>query len=52
MLLRSLQRALNRDDVGRRVIEKAVGPLFDNENNSEYLASGTIYVLKSKYRLM
>lgn len=48
LLMRSLQRALDRDDSGRRIIEMSAGPLFSNENDDEDLASGTIYVLRSK----
>ncbi|MCM8885323.1 MAG: GIY-YIG nuclease family protein [Candidatus Thiodiazotropha sp.] len=48
ILLRSLQRALNKDTAGRRIIETSVGPLFSDETDEEDLASGTIYVLRSK----
>jgi hypothetical protein len=48
MLLRSLQRALNKDDAGRRITEPVAGPLFSNQHSEEDLASGTIYVLRSK----
>ncbi len=47
-LLRSLQVALNKDEAGRRIIDKSFGPLFSSENDNEDLASGTIYVLRSK----
>lgn len=48
ILLRSLQRALNKDETGRRILEKSFGPLFSSEAGDEDLASGTIYVLRSK----
>jgi len=48
ILLRSLQVALNRDEAGRRIIDKSFGPLFSSESGDEDLASGTIYVLRSK----
>ena len=46
-MLRSLQRALNKDETGRRIIEISAGPLFDEAIDDEDLASGTIYVLRS-----
>lgn len=48
ILLRSLQRALNKDEAGRRITDKSLGPLFSSETGEEDLASGTIYVLRSK----
>lgn len=48
LLLRSLQRALYKDDASRRVSEPSAGPLFASENETDDLASGTIYVLRSK----
>lgn len=48
ILLRSLQRALNKDPAGRRITEPSAGPLFADEHNDEDLASGTVYVLRSK----
>ena len=48
LLLRSLQRALYKDDASRRVSEPTAGPLFASENEADDLASGTIYVLRSK----
>ncbi len=48
LLLRSLQRALDRDEAGRRIVELTAGPLFSDVSNEEDLASGTIYVLRSK----
>ena len=48
LLLRSLQRALYKDESGRRVTDPDLGPLFsgDWENTDE--ESGTIYVLRSQ----
>jgi len=48
LLLRSLQRALYKDDTSRRVSEPSAGPLFASESEADDLASGTIYVLRSK----
>src|SRR3546814_11473405 len=48
LLLRSLQRALYKDDASRRVSEPSAGPLFAGESDDGDLASGTIYVLRSK----
>ena len=48
ILMRSLQRALNKDDAGRRITDPAAGPLFSGEREQDDQASGTIYVLRSK----
>ena len=48
LLLRSLQRALYKDETSRRVSDPSAGPLFANEAADDDLASGTIYVLRSK----
>lgn len=48
MLMRSLQRALHKDAAGRRITDPAAGPLFAGESEDGDLASGTIYVLRSK----
>ncbi|WP_394693080.1 GIY-YIG nuclease family protein [Hyphobacterium sp.] len=48
MLMRSLQRALNKDEAGRRITEPVAGPLFGGEPIDGDEASGTIYVLRSK----
>ena len=48
ILLRSLQRALHKDPAGRRIIETAAGPLFEDEADTDDTASGTIYVLRSQ----
>jgi hypothetical protein len=48
LLLRSLQRALYKDEASRRVSEPAAGPLFSGEVDDDDSASGTIYVLRSK----
>jgi hypothetical protein len=48
LLLRSLQRALYKDETSRRVSEPTAGPLFSAESDEDDLASGTIYVLRSK----
>ncbi|HMO31346.1 GIY-YIG nuclease family protein [Enterovirga sp.] len=48
LLRRSLQRALYKDEAGRRITEPVAGPLFAGESTEGDLASGTIYVLRSK----
>jgi hypothetical protein len=48
LLLRSLQRALYKDEAGRRISEPNAGPLFGDELDEDDQASGTIYVLRSK----
>jgi hypothetical protein len=48
LLLRSLQRALYKDEGGMRITEPTAGPLFADENEEGDNASGTIYVLRSK----
>lgn len=48
MLMRSLQRALNKDDAGRRITDPTAGPLFSDQSSDGDEASGTIYVLRSK----
>lgn len=48
ILRRSLQRALYKDEAGRRLTDTDMGPLFSGEVAEGDLASGTIYVLRSK----
>lgn len=56
MLMRSLQRALHKDEAGRRISDPEAGPLFVREEQTPFSgqldeedsASGTIYVLRSK----
>jgi Meiotically up-regulated gene 113 len=48
MLKRSLERALQKDETGRRITEPTAGPLFSDQADEEDLASGLIYVLRSK----
>jgi hypothetical protein len=48
LLMRSFQRALHRDTAGRLINNPSAGPLFANEPADDDLASGTIYVLRSK----
>lgn len=48
-LLRSFQRALYKpENHGRRIPEPSAGPLFADSADDADLASGTIYVLRSK----
>lgn len=48
LLRRSLQRALYKDEAGRRITEPTAGPLFAGESDGDDIASGTIYVLRSR----
>lgn len=49
ILLRSLQRALYKDETSRLVTDPSgPGPLFSSETDDDDLASGLIYVLRSK----
>ncbi|KQS72986.1 hypothetical protein ASG39_04505 [Rhizobium sp. Leaf371] len=48
LLLRSFQRALYKDDAGRRITDPNAGPLFGGAVENDDLESGTIYVLRSK----
>ncbi|MCC5845803.1 MAG: GIY-YIG nuclease family protein [Verrucomicrobia bacterium] len=47
LLLRSLQRALNKDKASRRITETGFGPLFSGTGSEEDQQSGVIYVLRS-----
>ena len=48
LLLRSLQRALNKDEASRRITDPDLGPLFSEEEEEDDLPTGYIYVLRSK----
>jgi hypothetical protein len=48
LLLRSLQRALNKDKASRRITEPGFGPLFSDVEEEGDSATGYIYVLRSK----
>ena len=48
VLQRSFQRALHRDTAARLITNPSAGPLFGDDPEAEDLASGTIYVLRSK----
>ena len=48
LLIRSLQNALYKDEAGRRVTDMDAGPLFAATAEEGDLASGTVYVLRSK----
>jgi hypothetical protein len=47
ILMRSLQRALYKDEAGRRIIDPHPGPLFGSSAEACDSESGTIYVLRS-----
>ena len=47
LLLRSLQKALWRDETGRRLTSTDFGPLFGDAQEAEDIETGTIYVLRS-----
>nr|WP_233418418.1 GIY-YIG nuclease family protein [Ferrovum myxofaciens] len=47
LLLRSLQRALYKDDTGRRLTDPNLGPLFGDAPEPDDIETGTIYVLRS-----
>lgn len=51
LLMSSLQRALNKDENGRRISDPAAGPLFSGERADDDQATGTVYVLRSKSNL-
>jgi hypothetical protein len=48
LLLRSLQRALNKDKTSRRIVKPDIGPLFSDIEETSDLAAGCIYVLRSE----
>ena len=48
ILLRSVVRAMYKDEASRLISEPSAGPLFSDLAEDEDLASGTIYVLRSK----
>ena len=51
LLMTSLQRALQKDEAGRRISDPSAGPLFSGERSEDDQASGTVYVLRSKSEL-
>ena len=48
LLLRSLQRALNKDKASRRITNPDLGPLFSDTEADDDLPTGYIYVLRSQ----
>jgi hypothetical protein len=48
VLQRSLQRALHRDPAARFISNPSSGPLFGDDPEADDLATGTIYVLRSR----
>jgi hypothetical protein len=47
ILLRSLIRAMYKDETSRLITERGAGPLFSDEAEDNDVESGTIYVLRS-----
>jgi hypothetical protein len=47
LLRRSLQRALYKDETGRRLTDPDMGPLFGDSPEPDDIETGTIYVLRS-----
>ena len=47
LLRRSLQRALYKDETGRRLTDTDMGPLFGDAPEPDDIETGTIYVLRS-----
>ncbi len=48
LLLRSLQRALNKDKASRRITTPDLGPLFGQEATQDDQQTGNLYVLRSQ----
>jgi hypothetical protein len=48
LLIRSLQRALYKDETGRRLTDPDIGPLFGDVQEPDDIETGTIYVLRSQ----
>ena len=48
LLMRSLQRALNKDEASRRITDPNLGPLFSDQESENDQEVGYIYVLRSK----
>lgn len=48
LLMRSLQRALYKDESGRRIVDPNPGPLFGGKADEGDNESGTIYVVRSR----
>ncbi len=48
LLLRSLQRALNKDKASRRITNPDLGPLFSQDEDEDDVQTGYIYVLRSQ----
>jgi hypothetical protein len=48
LLMRSLQKALQQDPAGRRIVDPSAGPLFSDQNEDGDEASGIVYVLRSQ----
>jgi len=47
LLMRSLQKALFKDETGRRLTDSDMGPLFGDAPEPDDIETGTIYVLRS-----
>ena len=51
LLMSSLQRALNKDENGRRISDPDAGPLFSGERAIDDQMSGTVYILRSESKI-
>jgi len=48
LLMRSLRRALNKDDASRRILDADAGPLFSDQAEATDVEVGRIYVVRSQ----
>lgn len=48
LLMRSLRRALNKDEASRRILDAEAGPLFSDQADLDDVEVGRIYVVRSQ----
>lgn len=48
LLMRSLRRALNKDEASRRILDAEAGPLFSDRADAQDVEVGRIYVVRSR----
>jgi Meiotically up-regulated gene 113 len=48
LLMRSLRRALNKDEASRRILDAEAGPLFSDQADLDDVEVGSIYVVRSQ----